>query len=100
MNISPQWHLGLLYCKFHIFIGRLCDTFSVYSMMFMAVSRYSVISNAAGRGISVRNTYKLVLVCIMVAILSAVPEAISFTTLNLADRMPQQFPSYGLHTTV
>lgn len=74
----------------------MCDTFSVYSMMLMAVSRYSVISNAAGRGIGIRNTYKLILGCIIIATLSALPEAIGFTTLNLADRLPQQFSSKGL----
>lgn len=45
VNISPQWRLGLLYCKIHILIGRMCDTFSVYSMMFMARSNILCILN-------------------------------------------------------
>ena len=41
VNISPQWKLGLPYCKIHILIGRMCDTFSVYTMMFMAWELYT-----------------------------------------------------------
>merc|ERR1711971_573095 len=87
-----------MYCKIHILIGRMCDTFSVYSMMFMAVSRYSVISNTAGKGIGIKHTYHLVYGSLLLALLSALPEAVNFSIVDLAKMFPQRFPENASHT--
>ena len=81
-------------------------------MLFMALSRYSAISNVAGLGITVKTTKQLILgeqlafvshtqklptffiVCVIIGICMAIPESIKFGMYDLHALNPIRFPNH------